>query len=149
MPHTFSRLIYHVVFGTKRRAPSIDEALRERLWPYLGGIVRDLRGIPLAINGVSDHAHLLVVLPPTISVADFARMIKSNSSKWIHETFETRPHFEWQTGYAAFTVSESQHELVARYIAHQEEHHRTMTFADELAALLRRHGISSEIEDDE
>jgi len=49
--------------------------------------------------------------------------------------------FEWQGGYADFSVSESNLEQVKRYVASQEEHHRKISFQDELRILLRRHRI--------
>ena len=123
MPQTYCQLLYHVVFGTKNRRASIDDDLRSRLHSYVGGVVREMQGNPLAINGITDHVHLLFSLPPSMSVAAALRVIKTNSSKWVHET---HPHksFAWQSGYAAFTVSQSKRETVARYILRQEEHHR-------------------------
>ena len=141
MPQTYCQLLYHVVFGTKNRRATVDDELRSRLHSYLGGVVREMQGNPLAVNGVADHVHLLISLPPSVSVADAVRVIKTNSSKWIHETFPQKS-FAWQAGYAVFTVSQSKRETVSRYIARQDEHHRRVTFKDELAALLRRHGIS-------
>jgi len=89
---------------TKERAPLITNALSPRLHEYLGGIVRGLGSIPIEINGVSDHVHLLVKLRPTISVSDFLSKLKSNSSGWAKR--QTRGRFAWQSRYGAFTVSE-------------------------------------------
>ena len=87
-----------------------------------------------------DHVHLLAKLPPTLAVSDMLRLIKTNSSKWANERDEVR-NFEWQVGYAAFSVSESQADRIRRYIQSQAEHHRTMTFREEYLALLRKHKI--------
>jgi putative transposase len=137
MSHT--KLLYHVVFGTKERAPLITHALRSDLHQYLGGIVRNLGGTALEINGVDDHVHLLAGVPPTIAVSDFVRKLKSNSSRWA--SVRTEGRFAWQERYSAFTVSESQVERVGEYISTQEEHHRKMSFRDEYVALLRAHRI--------
>jgi REP element-mobilizing transposase RayT len=137
MSHT--NLLYHIVFATKDRAPLITDNLRPGLHEYLGGIVRNLNGTALEINGIADHVHLLVILPPTLAVSDFMSKLKANSSTWAKR--QTNGRFAWQSRYGAFTVSESQIERVREYIRHQEEHHRRRAFADEYKALLRAHRI--------
>jgi len=139
MAHTFSNLLYHVIWGTKGREPFIDVELRPDLHAYLGGIVRELRGHPVIINGTDDHLHALVKLPATIAIADALRVMKANSSKWAHER---RKRFGWQAGYSAFSVSESGANAVRTYIERQEEHHRKRTFAEEYLELLAKHGIA-------
>ena len=141
MSHSFACLLTHAVFSTKDRAPLIGGECRERLWPYLGGIAREIGGKALIVGGTADHAHLLLSLPPTLCAADAMRDLKANSSKWIHETWPDRRDFAWQVGYAIFSVSESSREAVARYIAEQETHHQKMTFQEEFVALLKKHGV--------
>ncbi len=141
MAHTYTNLLYHVVFSTKDRLPCIDDQLRPRLCAYMGGIVRDISGIALIVNGTADHTHMLLVLPATLAIADAMRLVKTNSSRWVHEEWPQHQTFGWQIGYAAFTVSESNRDSVIRYIADQEEHHRKKTFQEELIALLEKHGI--------
>ncbi len=141
MAHSFTNLLYHLVFSTKERQPWLDPDMRPRLFPYLGGLIREEGGIALIVNGVADHVHLLVKLRPDRAVADVLRALKAGSSFWVHKTFLNHDHFAWQTGYGAFTVSQSQVETVRSYIQRQEEHHRTRPFRDEFAALLRAHGM--------
>jgi REP element-mobilizing transposase RayT len=142
MAHTFTHLRYHVVFSTKNRSPFLDVELRDRLFPYLGGIVRELGGTALTIGGMPDHCHLLLSLPPALALADVVRVVKTNASRWVHESWPERCAFAWQTGYGAFSVSRSNEAAVARYIANQEEHHRRLSFQEEFIALLQKHGIS-------
>jgi putative transposase len=142
MAHTFTSLLTHVVFSTKDRYPHIDAEVRERLFPYMGGILREIGATPVTINGVKDHVHGLVALPATLSVADAMRVLKTNSSRWVHQEWPRLRAFAWQTGYGAFSVSRSNAEDVERYIARQEEHHRTVTFQEEFVAFLKRHGIA-------
>jgi len=142
MAHTFTNLLYHIVFSTKHRRPDIDDELKADLFAYLGGIVRGIKGEPLIVNGIADHVHLLVVLPQTISVADALRTIKANSSAWVHERGPKHRQFAWQEGYGAFSVSESRKESVKRYIERQEEHHRKVPFDEEFLKLLAKHGIA-------
>jgi REP element-mobilizing transposase RayT len=141
MSRTYTSLLNHVVFSTKGREPMLIPVLRERLFPYMGGIVRHLEGVALLINGVADHVHALVSLPATVTVAEFVSKLKSNSSRWIHETFPEHRQFAWQSGYAAFSVSVSQKQAVMDYIAGQEEHHRKVSFTEEVIAFLRKHEI--------
>jgi len=141
MPQSFACLHYHLIFGTKGRAPVLEDDLRPRLYEYIGGIARGFGGIIEAAGGMPDHVHLLASLDRQTSVADAARSIKANSSKWIHETFPAMADFAWQSGYGAFTVSHSHLERVRGYIARQAEHHRRITFQEEFRAFLDRHGI--------
>lgn len=108
----------------------------------MGGIIRELDGTAVIINGPADHVHMLVALPPTIGVSDAMRVVKTNSSRWIHETFPAMAAFAWQRGYGAFSVSQSNVPSVMGYIEGQEEHHRTVTFQEEFVAFLRRHGVA-------
>jgi REP element-mobilizing transposase RayT len=138
---SFANLIYHIVFSTKNRGPSITPDIRDGLYAYLGGIVRSEGGILLEVGGVADHVHLVVKLKPVVAVATALRVIKSNSSRWVNDTAGRNERFEWQVGYAAFSVSESQVEAVRRYVRNQEEHHKKVTFKEELVALLEKNGI--------
>jgi len=141
MAHSYTQLLYHIVFSTKERRPWLDAALRPRLFKYLAGAIRDEGGHAIRIDGVADHIHILCRLRQDKAISDIVRGIKANSSKWIHEKFAAIAQFGWQNGYAAFSVSHSQAERVERYIARQESHHRRLSFQDEFVELLRRHGI--------
>ncbi len=141
MAQTFSNLLIHVIFSTKNREPHIDPQLKPDLMGYMGGIVREMKGCALAINGTADHVHLLLRLPPTISVADALRVLKTNSSRWVHESSRSRRGFGWQAGYGAFSVSESNIPNVIRYISNQETHHRRIRFQEEFVTFLKKHKI--------
>ncbi|HEV56792.1 MAG TPA: IS200/IS605 family transposase [Phycisphaerales bacterium] len=139
---SYTRLVYHIVFATKHRHAPPTEDQMQRMRCYLAGIIRNVKADLHTCNGPRDHVHLLVSLPPDMSVSDFVRLIKTNSSKWFHETFQTP--FSWQDGYAAFTVSYSGLKDVLQYIQGQEAHHRTMSFEEELERFLRKHDVSFE-----
>src|SRR5258707_488598 len=121
MPSAWTQNFYHTVFGTKDRQDVISPELEERLYPYLGRIVRVLRCSLLAVNGIPNHVHLLVRYRPDLSHSDMLRHIKSRSSKWVHETFPKLGRFQWQEGYGGFTVSKSGVAKVEKYIAEQKE----------------------------
>ena len=141
MPQTFTSLHYHIVFSTKHRDPSITPELQPRLYEYLGGIVRSQGGQLVAAGGIPDHVHLLMRLNQQHAVADVMRVLKANSSGWVHETFPQLRNFAWQTGYGAFTVGLSTMARVKRYIANQEEHHKQESFQDEFRSFLTKHGF--------
>jgi putative transposase len=132
---------HHCVFSTKERRPLITPALQERLWPFVGGIARQNKIAALEIGGVSDHIHVLLSLPATVSIAKAIQLIKGGSSKWVHETFPEHRLFGWQEEYGVFSVSLSQLETVVQYIKNQEQHHRKTTFQEEFLALLKKHHI--------
>jgi REP element-mobilizing transposase RayT len=139
---SFTQLTYHIVYATKYRHPSIIPDIRERLYEYIGGIIRAKQGHLIEIGGVADHVHILAHLSASLAVADVVRDVKANSSHWMNELSEMKRTFEWQKGYGAFTVSYSQVPKVRAYIQNQEEHHRTRTFEEEYTDFLNRHGIA-------
>lgn len=140
---SYTNLLTHIVFATKERRPFLAERdVRTQVHAYLGGIVRNVRGTAIAIGGVADHVHLLVLLPPTITIADVVRITKANTSGYIHDRWRPLANFAWQEKYAAFSVSRSIAPRVARYIATQEAHHRRTSFGHELSALLERNGVA-------
>jgi REP-associated tyrosine transposase len=141
MPQSLASLHVHVIFSTKSREPLITPDLAPRLYEYAAGIARAAGCRLILAGGMPDHVHLLVSLGRETSVAEFARVVKANSSRWIHGTVPGLSGFAWQSGYAAFAVSYSLIETVREYIARQEEHHRKRSFLDEVRAFLRRHRI--------
>jgi REP element-mobilizing transposase RayT len=145
MSHAYSRLHYHLVFSTKERKRQIVPEIKDRLYAYMNGIIRNLDGVVEEIGGVEDHVHIRFFSPPKHSLSDVIRDLKANSSGWVHETWPARAAFAWQRGYGIFSVSESNVEAVREYIRNQEEHHRQMTFEDEYLALLRKHHVEYDL----
>jgi REP element-mobilizing transposase RayT len=141
MSDSYTNLLYHIVFSTKRRVPLITSDYEVRLYDYIGGTVRSLGGISLELNGTEDHIHLLAKLRPDRAVAEILRDLKSNASGWMHDVLPSLEDFCWQRGYGAFTVSHSNVEEVRRYIARQKEHHRKVSFRDEFIQFLKANGI--------
>ena len=141
MPGTYTRILFHIVFSTKRRAPFITPDRSVRLHDYIGGIIRAEGGEPLAIGGMPDHVHILLLWRPDAALSDLMRTLKARSSGWVHRTFPEAEGFAWQEGYAGFSVSRSGEADVRAYIANQAEHHGRRSFSEELLALLRVHGV--------
>lgn len=128
MAHSYSCTLVHCVFSTKERRRILTAELRDRLFPYMGGIAKAHGMTALAVGGVEDHVHLLLALPTTLPVAKAVQLIKGGSSKWVHDTFPELPHFAWQEGYGAFSVGISQVERTSGYIRGQAEHHQAISF---------------------
>jgi putative transposase len=141
MPQSFASLHVHIVFSSKHRQPFLNDELRPRLFEYVGGIARQLDCALIAAGGTEDHVHLLASLGRSKAVADAVRLIKTNSSGWIHDEFKELGDFQWQQGYGAFAVSFSSLDAVKRYLADQESHHRKRSYQEEFRELLRRHGL--------
>ncbi|MBN1553995.1 MAG: IS200/IS605 family transposase [Phycisphaerae bacterium] len=138
---SFTNLNYHIVYSTKERRPFLHADILPQLVKYTGGVIRKLQGQLLEANGPEDHFHLLAILPPTVAISECIQKMKAGSSGWIHTTFPNHQDFGWQDGYAAFSISHSAVPRVLNYIQNQQEHHRKMTFEEELIALLKRHNI--------
>ncbi|MFN0084386.1 MAG: IS200/IS605 family transposase [Blastocatellia bacterium] len=141
MAHSYTNLLYHIIFSTKDRQTLITDAYQPRLYEYIGGTIRGLRGIALAINGAPDHVHVLAKLRPDKSVSDVLRELKANASRWMHDVFPELADFSWQQGYGAFTVSQSQVGNVRDYIARQREHHQKQSFREEFLEFLRVNNV--------
>jgi REP element-mobilizing transposase RayT len=139
MSHTSGNILLHLIFSTQERRPLIKPEFRSDLFAYLGGIIRELRGAALIVNGTADHVHMLVRVRPAHSAADVARVIKANSSKWVRGKWS--PAFAWQTGYGVFSVSESNVVSVTKYITGQEEHHKKQSFQEEFVAFLKKNHV--------
>jgi putative transposase len=141
IPMSYISAYFHCVFSTKARRLFITPELRERLWPFLGGIARQNKMKAVEIGGVEDHVHILLSLPSTMAISQALQLIKGGSSKWVHERFPEHREFAWQEEYGAFSVSVSQLDKTIEYIKGQAAHHRKMTFQEEFLALLKKHRI--------
>jgi putative transposase len=141
VPQSFAYLNCHIIFSTKNREPLLMPQWTTRLYEYIGGTVRAKGGSLVAAGGMPDHIHLSVSVGRQMSIAEVVRDIKSNSSRWIHETIANLRGFAWQSGYGAFSVSRSNLDDVKRYIASQQEHHRVRSFQEEFLEFLRRHEL--------
>ena len=128
MPQSLSAVYIHLVFLTKNRQPFLrDVEMRTRLHSQLGGISKTLGCALILTGGVEDHVHLLARFGRTITQAEWVKELKRVSNLWLKDVYEVRD-FEWLGGYADFSVSESNLEQVKHYIAHQEQHHRKISF---------------------
>ena len=141
MPQSFGSIHIHLVFSTKGREPWVKPDITSRLFEYIGGTLHSHKCVLLDAGGMPDHLHLLISISREMSASELSRIVKANSSRWIHETYADMAYFEWQSGYGAFSVSFSGLNEVKRYIDRQEEHHREMTFQDELRLLLKKHKL--------
>ncbi|MBK8267374.1 MAG: IS200/IS605 family transposase [Planctomycetes bacterium] len=138
---TYTQIIYHIVFSTKNRRPTLVADRREDLFRYIWGIIKNNHGHLYRINGIEDHLHILTSLHPTICLADLVKDIKTESSKWIKENNIFSDFDYWQDGYAAFTHSSEQKSPLIEYIKNQQEHHRVLSFEDELKRILQEAGV--------
>ena len=143
MAHTYNANFVHYIFSTKDRKDTIPKALQQKLWAYLLGIANNLRIKTLAVGGAANHVHLLLGLPPTMTVAEAVQKLKANSSRWLSDQGLS---FQWQDGYGAFSVSASLLGTVQAYIRNQEEHHRKRGFEEEFRALLDKSGVGYDAE---
>jgi REP element-mobilizing transposase RayT len=142
MPQSFSQVLLHVVFSTKHRTGWLqDKAVRDSLCAYIAGTLKDIDCPAIVINGVEDHLHILCAMSRTITIAKLVEEAKTESSKWVKKQGATYAEFHWQSGYGAFSVSQSNKPALVEYIRNQEEHHKTMSFQDEFRKLLEKHGL--------
>ncbi len=142
MPQSLANVLVHVIYSTKNREPFLSDVdLRRGLEGYLAGTLERIECPVLALRTVPDHLHALCRLSRTVSLAKLVETMKTESSKWIKRHNRGSAAFQWQTGYAVFSVSASNAPRVRRYIESQDEHHRRKTFQDELRAFFRRHQV--------
>lgn len=141
MSHTL--LTYHLIFGTFRRIQAIHQDHELELYKFIYDFATARGVFVRRIGGMPDHIHLLCDIPAKISLAEFVKMIKTESSKFLR----VNPHFpiweKWAAGYGAFTVDKSTCEARKLYIQRQKEHHAHLSFADEYRDFLIQHGFSA------
>ena len=141
MAQSLSQLYTHTVFSTKNHSPFIKPVIETELYAYIGGTIKAIGGIPFMINGMDDHVHIFSTLPRTVALSKFVEDIKRSSSRWIKTKGVAYQHFAWQNGYSGFSVSSSQKDTVVRYIANQKEHHKTLSFKEEVLKFLQEYNI--------
>jgi REP element-mobilizing transposase RayT len=142
VPQSFSSIVVHLVFSTKNREPWILAAIESQLHAYGTTVLNNVGCPALAMNGTADHLHALFRLSRTKTVAEVVEELKTSKSKWIKTKGPPFQGFHWQSGYGAFSVSQSNVQDVIDYIRNQQEHHQRISFQDELRALLRKHVIA-------
>ena len=138
MSQSLSRILLHLVFSTKNREPWLDSDLRPRVFAYLAELGRDMGCTVYRVGGVADHIHVAMELPRTMSVAEFVKKTKRESSVWIKDHGRNHAGFSWQAGYGVFSLGQSQLQTLTDYIDRQEEHHRGKSFQQEYIAFLRK-----------
>lgn len=142
MSHSLTKIWIHLIFGTKDRMPLINESFEKKLYEHIKQIIEnDFSSFVTAINGISDHLHILMLQNQNYSIADITKNVKGNSSHWINQNGFLKSKFAWQTGYGAFSVSESMIVDVKKYILNQKEHHRKISFAEEYKRFEEKYGL--------
>ena len=141
MASTLVKIDVHLIFHIKSTCPRMLEDDLPRIFSYIGGIIKNLGGVPIEVGGRPDHIHILTSLPKTMSLAEFVRVIKADSSKWLKGLNPGYVHFAWQEGYGAFSVSPSLTDKTVKYIRGQEEHHKKRNFQEEYKLFLEAYGI--------
>ena len=141
MANTYTQLYFHIVFAVQGRSNLISKEWKNELYKYITGIVSNKGQRMLQINGMPDHVHILMGTKANCNLSDIVRDLKANSSKWINEKQFIRGKFSWQTGFGAFTVSQSQLDKIIDYIVHQEQHHQKKSFKEEYIDFLKAYKI--------
>src|SRR5690554_3735170 len=139
MGQSLSQLYVHLVFGTKGRHPLIAEAIEPALHGYMAGILKNMESPALKINSVTDHIHILFRLSKNHALAKVVENVKKDSSKWMKGQGEKG--FTWQIGYGAFSVSASKVDVVSKYILRQKEHHKKVSFKDEIERFVKEYDV--------
>lgn len=141
-PSTFSQIYIQIVFAVKWRQNLIQTTWEDELYKYITGIIIAKGQKLIAINGVSDHIHILIGMKPTFHLSDLVREVKKASTKFITESGFVNGKFQWQTGFGAFSYSQSALDNVYKYVMNQKEHHRNKTFRDEYLEFLNVYEVS-------
>jgi REP element-mobilizing transposase RayT len=144
MANTYSQIYIQIVFAVDGRLSLIKLDFKEELHKYITGIVSNSGQKLIAINGMSDHVHILIGLKPAMALADLVRDIKADSSNFINKKRWVRGRFSWQEGYGAFSYSHSQLDKIISYIRNQERHHRRRSFKDEYLTWLKKFEVPFE-----
>lgn len=142
MSHSHTKIWIHAVFSTKERQPLINSALESKLYHHIkSNLEKDFSCQVKSINGMNEHIHILFMLNPNYTVVGLIKNIKGESSHWINSNKFLNNKFAWQTGYGAFSVSESKLKDVEKYIESQKEHHKKITFIEEYEKFMKTYGF--------
>jgi len=141
MSQSLSKLYVHIVFHTKNNMIKIRKEDRKELYAYMGAIIKDNQSIPIIINGVEDHVHVLCVMSKNIALSKLVEEIKRHSSRWIKTLGSHYKKFAWQGGYGGFSVSPSLHDRTKEYIKNQESKHKKSSFKEEYIESLNEYGV--------
>jgi len=141
MSQSLSKLYVHLIFHIKNQEIDIKTEDFDELYAYIGAIIKDSQSIPIAINGTNDHLHILCVMSKNIALAKLTEEIKRHSSRWIKGKGNHYRQFAWQGGYSGFSVSQSVHDKTKTYIENQKDHHKRVSFGEELIAFLKEYGV--------
>ncbi|SOC81453.1 REP element-mobilizing transposase RayT [Salinimicrobium sediminis] len=147
MPHSYNKIWIHAIWSTKDRRPLIEKSVEAEIYNYIKKEFQEIGCRVKMVNGMPDHIHCLFLLSPQKSIAEVIKQIKGSSSHYINSNDLTNDKFACQTGYAAFSVSESAVEKVFLYIQNQKEHHRKKTFQEEYKEFLKLYKIEQQPEE--
>ena len=142
MPQSLAKNVIHLIFSTKDRKPFLSDDVRQDLHAYMATILKNLECPAVIINSVEDHVHVLFLLHRTVTLSNVVGDLKKSSSKWLKTQSSQLELFTWQAGFGAFSVSESNIPAVKKYIQVQQEHHRKVSFKEELQLFLEKHGVT-------
>jgi putative transposase len=143
MSQSLSRILVHIIFSTKNRVPFlIDSELLKGTHAYIARVFYEHESPAIEVGGTEDHIHILCLLSRHYSVSEIVKKAKANSSSWLKSREGRCQKFTWQSGYGAFSIDQSQMDLMQHYIRHQAEHHRRRTFQEEYLEILRRYQVS-------
>jgi putative transposase len=142
MSHSLVKIWIHAIFATKDKTSLIKDTFESILHNHIKDkLEKELDCKVRNINGTEDHIHLLFLLSPNLTIKDIIQNIKGESSHWVNQSGFMNYKFAWQTGYGAFSVSESMASKVDKYIANQKEHHKTMSYKQEIDLFIKKYGI--------
>ena len=141
MAQSLCKIYLHIIFHVKTTSPQIANEHLEPMHSYIGQLVNTIGCNVIRVGGIGDHVHIVCVLSRNENVSHLVEEIKRNSSRWIKTISPKYEKFEWQGGYAAFSVSQSQVDTVMAYIRNQEEHHKKQSFRDEYLTFLQLYKI--------
>lgn len=141
MAQTLFSSYMHIVFSTKNRFNFIQPEIEDELYAYIGGIIRNYKGVLLAAGGTSNHCHLLASLNKNYLIPDLIGSTKRESSRWMKTKSPMLSKFGWQDGYSAFSIGYTQIPAIKRYIENQKEHHKKQLFEDEMRGFYRKYNL--------
>jgi len=142
MSQSFSQLFTHIIFSTKNRVGWLDDEITTDLYPYINKILQNQNSPLIQIGGIENHIHILCSLAKNLSVSKLVEEIKTSSSKLVKTKSPNYKDFYWQHGYGAFSISPGHKNIVDNYIANQKQHHKKISYEDELCKLLQKYNVS-------
>ncbi len=139
---TYTQFLFQLVFGSKDHLPFLSLNNQDIIFGYIAGVLKKKLCHSYIVGGACNHIHIITHIHPAVSPSYLIKDIKEASHKLVLRERSLFPKFSgWQVGYSGFTYQISAKDSLISYVKNQAEHHKIISFKEELIRLLTENGV--------